>query len=222
MTTSGRPTLMFALGWEPVSRFVEKGLFGKPYVRFGRFIMAGLWVYQTGAILGRAKRECLPTLAKMFSEPGREEEVINFLQDLAAERIESYAEDAHSFFDFFIRTEYKKAGLNWPPSDLGALKRLDSHRMPMTEVESFTKMYVLEGVAFGAKFPELTERMWKQTYESLDAEEWENARRHGLQIPEQPTPVSLEEMEQQVLLSVASYASEYYPELVEPLGLRLT
>jgi hypothetical protein len=213
---------MFHLGKDVVPRLAEKGLFGRVYIRFGRLLIAGLWLYQTGAVLGRARRDRLETLAKMFSDPGREREASNWLQDLAAKRIDKYGREPESFFDFFMTTGYEKAGVSWPPASLDAIKRVDNEKIPLEQTDGTLKMFVLEGIGFGAKFPELTERMWKQTYETFDLEAWDTARRYGLDVPEEPTPLPLEQREQEVLAEVAVYATEHFPELVEPLGLRLS
>ena len=79
----------------------------------------------------------------------------------------------------------------------------------------------LEGIGFGASFPELTKRMYRNAYEGIDTHLWSEARAHGLAIPEKPEIVSLEEREATVLQMVAAYASEYYPELLDPLDLRV-
>ena len=221
VSQSSRPTLMAHLGIEAMARIIQKGLFGRPYVRFYPFLMVGCWLYQTGAILGRA-RPYLDILARMFSEPGREREVYKYLLDLSAERIARYGKLPDSFFDFFMTTEYQKAGITWPPPNLDVMKRIDNKKIPLEQAEPIAKWFLLEGIGFGAAFPDLTERMWRQTYETHDPELWARARRAGLEIPEQFAPLPLEEMEQIVLLEVASYAMEYFPELVEPLGLRLT
>ncbi len=219
---TSQPALMFHVGNEALLGLVEKGLFGRAYIRVGRFVIAGLWLYGTGAVLGRARRDRLETLAKMFSDPGRERESTNFLQDLAAERIEKYGSEPESFFDFFMTTEYEKSGVSWPPASLDAMKRVDNEKIPPEQADDILKMFVLEGIGFGSKFPELTEQMWKATYETYDADTWMRARTHGLDIPEQFTPLPLEEREQVVLAQLAGYATEYFPELVDPLDLRLS
>lgn len=189
---------------------------------FGRFLTAGLWLYQTGAVLGRAHRDRLETLAKMFSDyPGREREASDWLRDLAAKRIDNYSREPESFFDFFMTTEYEKAGVSWPPASPDAIKRVDNEKIPLEQAGDTLNLLGLEGIGFGARFPELTERMWKQTYEIFDLEAWDRARRYGVDVPEEPTPLPLEQREREVLAEVAVYATEHFPELVEPLGLRL-
>ena len=50
--------------------------------------------------------------------------------------------------------------------------------------------------------------------------EWAEARSYGLNIPEKPDFIPLEEREKEILAIVAGYTSEYYPELLDPLDLR--
>jgi len=83
--------------------------------------------------------------------------------------------------------------------------------------------WLMSGIGFGASYPELVQKMWVKTYETpMDQDEWAKAREHGLAIPEEQTPLPLEEMEQLVLLEVGRYVYEYFPQLIDPLGLRMT
>ena len=62
-------------------------------------------------------------------------------------------------------------------------------------------------------------KVYRNTCENIDTNAWSEARAHGLAIPETPTIISLEEQEKIVLQIVATYASEHYPELLDPLDL---
>jgi len=81
-------------------------------------------------------------------------------------------------------------------------------------------MFGLEGVGFGSSFPELTEKMYINTYEKVNLDNWARGVAAGIDIPAQPEIVSLEEREEAVLLIVAVYTADYYPELLDPLDLR--
>ena len=56
--------------------------------------------------------------------------------------------------------------------------------------------------------------------ESVDMDLWSEMKAIGVNLPEEPTPISLEEQEKTVLQMVATYTSEYYPELLDPLDSR--
>jgi hypothetical protein len=78
------------------------------------------------------------------------------------------------------------------------------------------------GLGFGSSFPELTVKMYKNTYENnIDMNEWAEARSFGLNLPEKPDFIPLEERENEILQTVASYTNEYYPELLDQLDLRI-
>jgi len=220
MPRSTPPSLAFSLGYEFVVPFIEKGLLGGPYLRFFRFLELGLWLYLTGAVLGRARHDRFEALARMFSDPGRESEVCDFLRDEALKRLQEYGREPDSFVDFFMQTEFRRVGLKC--GDPNDMKRADKGKIPLGAGEGHLKMFMLEGTGFGASFPELMERMWRQTYETeRDSEMRAALIRAGLDVPQEWTALPLKQREQEVLLQVAAYATEYYPELVEPLGLRL-
>ncbi len=86
------------------------------------------------------------------------------------------------------------------------------------QLQQIMNAYVLEGIAFGARFPETLERLWRQTNEQFDDQEWEAARRRGLNLPEKPPRMSLEQMEDEVLDAVHDFAIQVAPELLGPLG----
>jgi len=220
-TSRTRLTQHFVKEAYEMGRIMQKGLFGGHYVRFMPFLDVGGWLYQTGAVLGRARSDRLEILAKMLCEPGREEGFREWLYDLARKRVAEYGRQPDSFFHLFMTTEFQKAGLSL--SDPGGLKRAAGTKLSLEQAGTMSQLHFLEGVGLGSGFPELTERMWRQAYEpikqdTLDA--WAEARRYGVHIPiPEGSPPTLEEREQQVLLEVADYAAEYFPELIEPLGL---
>ena len=72
-----QPTLMFFLGMSVVNQVIKTRFFGGPYIRLYKFFEVLSHLYTAGAILGRARRDNITELAKMFSVPGREEEFMN-------------------------------------------------------------------------------------------------------------------------------------------------
>jgi hypothetical protein len=215
----GQPTFIGFLSIPVVTKVAKTRLFGGPYVHFGGFLMVCSYLYENGAILGRAKRDKLTELAKMFSIPGTEVENINSLQEQAKTRLKKFGGEPSSFYIFFISGELEKLGLSLS-SDLKVLKKAFKEKWSLKTTEPFIKIFGLEGIGFGSSFPELTEKMYRNSYENIDMDVWTKHRAHGLAIPEKPTIISLEEQEKTVLQMVAAYASEYYPELLDPLDLR--
>lgn len=231
----GQPTLMGFLGSIPVTKVAKTRLFGGPYIRFSDFCTVLSFLYESGAILGRARRNKLSILEKMLvvgvPQPGTEP--IKYLRELAKKRLDTFrsevGKEPDTFFEFIRDRELESAiGLSLTDSleaYIGGNKEIMkalNEKVPLVRAEPFIKAFGLEGIGFGGSFPKLTERMYRNAYEGIDTDLWSEARAHGLAIPEKPAIVSLEEREETMLQMVAAYASEYYPELLDPLDLRLT
>jgi len=184
-----------------------------------------------GAALGHARHDRFKILLNLlYGRPPRKAELnslANDLFNLAQNRLDAYRsayrKEPDSFFDLFIRTELSRAGLSFemPPESFQKAAKM---KLPLKAEPGPTLLaedFIMEGIAFGASFHESTERMWKRSTE-IDLDEWHKWRERRLDIAEQPTPMTLEDTEQEVLHVVAVYVSEYYPELLKPLGLQLS
>ena len=222
-------TLVTYMGMAPVQKVVKTRLFGGPYLSFADLVIVSAYQYQTGAILARAKLDKLTTLAQMVSPPGRESEAIGWLQDLAKDRLDEYVGafggQPDSLLTFVFYTEYKRVGILIPSVSMENIntrtkqvKKVAFTKMALKDVEPQIRNSMLEGIGFGSSFPALTEKMYR-TNEEIDMERWSEMRGHGLDIPETPEIITLEEQEEIVLSMVATYAQKYFPQLVGPLGL---
>ena len=86
-------------------------------------------------------------------------------------------------------------------------------------IEDFT-WYAGEGLAFGAKLPQLFERLWGQFETPVEQGRWDLARAAGLDIPAQQDVIPLTEMVRDILVEISEFASRFFPELVDALDLR--
>lgn len=233
---STRPTLAEYLAGEELGRLVEKRLLRRGYnVGLAPFLITGLSVFQKAALLGRARRDRLEILAEMFvgldalagtraqlglpSQAARGRQwVVEYLRKVASDGMRYYGEEPESFLDLWL-TSFAPPEVDF--RDPEKMRHLAKKRIRLGMALDWLDRWVLVGISFGATFPDLTEGLWRESYEEIDLRSWAEAREYGLDIPEQPTPLPLEDMEQQVLLEVAAYAMEYFPELVTPLGLRV-
>lgn len=228
-------SLMGFLGLGLMQKVIRKRLFGAPYLHFADYVQVSGYLYQCGAILGRAKQDKLIILAGMLAQPGREADFIGYLKDLARKRlddyVDTYGQQPTSLQLLVMTTEYKKAGVVMPlgvaePATERELKtymaqgtRIAKWKMPLKEIEPFMKTWGQEGIGFGSCFSDLTEKMYRDANEDIDIDQWSEARKHGLDLPETPSVITLEEQGQMVLSMAAVYAGTYFPDLVEPLGL---
>jgi len=184
-----------------------------------------------GAGLGHARHDRFKILLNLlYARPPKKAELNSLASDLfnlAQNRLDGYRsacrKEPDSFFDLFIKTELSRVGLSFemPPKSFEKAAKMKLLLKAEPGPTFLAEDFIMEGIAFGARFPELTEKMWRESSD-IDLDEWHKWRERGLDIAEQPTPMTLEETEQEVLHVVAVYVSEYYPELLKPLGLQLS
>ena len=224
----GQPPLMVFLANTAVEKVVKTQPFGERYITFPDFLQVLSFIYECGAIIGRAKRDKLDILVKMLESPKAQSDAMKLLRNEPHKRLDAFRNEAgkepDTFFDFILVKELRDS-LGLSPNDSFAtykarVAKAYDEKVPLQETELNVQMFGLEGIGFGIAFPELTERMYRNAYEQIDSDIWSEAREAGLAIPESPTVVSYEEWEQPVLQMVAAYASKYYPELLKPLNLR--
>jgi len=146
-------------------------------------------------------------LVKMISVPGREKEFLNWLQEQANERLEKFrneiGKEPDTFNEFILFRELESAfGLSmadWfeahSAGNTKIMKAADEE-VSLEKAEPSIKLFGLEGIGFGSSYIELTENMYRNTYENIDMNAWADARAHGLAISEKPTIISLEEQEE--------------------------
>ena len=231
----GQPTFIGFLGIPIVTQAAKKRLFGGPYIRFYDLCGVLSYLYTAGAILGRARQNKLSVLAKLFSIPGTEKENVDGLQEEAAKRLSNFrsevGKEPDTFTEFILFRELESAiGLSmkdWLKANtkgkiIGNKKimKVADEKVPLEEAVPSVSMFGLEGIGFGSSFPELTEEMYRNSFENIDMDLWSKHRAVGLAIPEKPDVLNLEEQEKAVLQMVAAYTAEYYPELLDPLDLR--
>lgn len=225
---SRRPTLAEYLGMTQIRSMVQKKLFGGYEVPLVQFLIVGMWLFLKGAIFGRARRDKLEVVAKMFlglelvanafaqlgfpkQAASSEDWVFEYTRKVASDGMAYYRnyckKEPESFLDLWL-TSFAPPDVDF--RDLQKMRKLAKRKIRLGVALQQADNWLLVGISFGAKFPELTEKMWRQNYEKHDPERWAFARLHGLDIPEEFTPLPLEEMEQQVLAEVTSYVTEYF------------
>lgn len=234
------PSLFDYLSAQEIRELANRKLFGGYDVPFLPIITLGLWTFCKGAVLGRARHAQLSTLAKMFvgalvvrttlsvlgvsessmGEPANDEaNVLLCLRKLGPDGLEYYEKERGKQPDSFIdlwRTSFTP-GLDF--ADVETMKRLSKTKLRLGHGLELNERWGFAGLSLGAAFPDLVEKLWRESFETADQDKWTFARQSGVDIPEQFTPMPLKDMEQLLLLQLASYVTEYYRELVEPLAL---
>lgn len=94
---------------------LRKGLFSKPYIPFRRYLGCYQMAFETGVVLGHMFCQRMPTFARLFSMPGREEELTGALQELARSK-HSKARDADSLIGLGMFEEENRIKTRWQQS----------------------------------------------------------------------------------------------------------
>jgi len=198
---------------------VRKSFFGRYEVPFGPCIInVSTWLFQKGAVLGRARFDCLDVLLKIWVDTGREDEACSELCKVAEKRLDDFGREPDSFAIYWWETEFSSLNL----ADSNVLKHLSTKKVHLEEILPKLDYWLNSGIGFGATYPDLVRKIWIKEYETPNPEMWNLTREeYGLDIPKEQTLLPLENMEQMVLLEVSYYVSAYFPELLEPLGLKI-
>jgi len=196
------------------THMVSKRLFGGYQMRLGSMVYAGLWVFQKGALLGRARRSSFQTMGSLVAQPGSN--AAQAMKQSAEERMSRISStEVTNFWEFWCLTEYPNVAFG----DFKVLKSLFRRKIRLYEVISKAAFWAADGIGFGAKFPDFIESLWRRTYETPDPEKWNRARQAGVDLPEHQALLPLEDAETQVLAEVRAFAQQNRPDLVGPLAL---
>lgn len=222
----GQPTLISQIAAIVLARgLAKKRLFGGDYIRLQDYVELLCFLYSSGAIIGRARRDKLTALEKMLASSVIGLRSVKSLQEMAKKRLEIFktemGKEPDSFIKFIQIPEYEKAMGLAAFSEFASgrpTKALDK-KIPLAEAVLPVESFGLEGIGFGSSFPTLTEIMYGTDYENIVAN-WRESKAQGLTVPEKPIEESFEKREGNILKVVAFYTSKYYPELIDALQLR--
>lgn len=201
---------------------LKKRLLRSPYVPFQRYLGCYEEAFEAGVVLGYAFRNNTTLFAKLFSMPGRERELVTYMQQLAADRLKGLQKPS-AFFDLAMFPEEKRITANWRESGIDeAQQEYLKRRMKLAPKQAFGNLHVAVsvGIGFGSKFPDETERLWKMVYERrIGAAEWEKWKGVGLDLPPDiPPPLSLANRQEQLLVMLRSFVNKHRPELSLEFG----
>ena len=190
-------------------------------VRVPLLLEAYFIIFQTGAVLGRANADRGVHFTTLFAEPGQAETLVSGFREMGEEgRIGmlAYAEGSPSinpFFTFSLAHVHAALGIGGSAEEVlrHPDKRISAGRAAQVLAEAATL-----GVSLGFTFPELVKELWSEHYESVERDPLLEVLRRRAGLTEREG-LPLDEVEQQALSALATFAQEYYPELIEPLGL---
>ena len=210
--------------------FVSIGLPLGKWVPLGQCVAAAQLAYETGALLGYRFREQMPTFAKLFCEPGRETELATHLNESTRAEMSSCDGESMTFFRLrwetdvaFTMEAMRRAGRT-KVTDTGDFHLIASESIRAVDMSPGLQTVTVRGIGLGSGLPQITEKLWRNSYELPMGEEDVRAlaqlRAHGLKLPQSlPEPESFEAAQARVVSWIIPYISHHCPEMLKDLGL---
>lgn len=207
-----------------LSQQVEtKGLISKrKVVRLGPLLSASTFLFETGAVLGRAMRDRLPAFLYPYcSGTPDNSELANFIRSQGQDVAER-APEASTVWELVMMSEMHKMDSTLPPADWSLWLLANGDReILVDEAAQAALLLMANGTGFGAEFPQRFEQVFFNSYGNVDREAWLEGHAAGFGIPEEPPAfISLDERTANDLSMFAEYCVEFYPEYVSKLGLQ--
>jgi hypothetical protein len=200
---------------------VEKRLFGGKFVRLGPLLSVGVFLFQNGAVLGHAFRGCFDVFVVPFSAEPNRPEAVEWIRH-KGHTVAAAAETASTINELVMINEMWKDDLTRPPSAWSEwfMARRDK-RVAAEFAMQVGMLYGIVGAGFGAEFPKHLEELYANSYGKLDPDTWHEAHKYGaVDTPEPPQYVPFQERQQEAVAEFAEFCTQFYPEVLVPLGLR--
>lgn len=85
-------SLMGSVAISLVRQASQKKLFGKPKIEYAKFLQIGGFLYESGALIGRALSDKPSALEQILGNPEHEGGLITFIKEAAQERKKLFPE----------------------------------------------------------------------------------------------------------------------------------
>ncbi|HZL50547.1 MAG TPA: hypothetical protein VFC37_06315 [Terracidiphilus sp.] len=223
-------TLLESLTYRVIGPAIKKKWFSEPIVPFRRYLGVYEEAFEMGVALGYAHRDKLPWLAQLFSDKGREQELVNALSELVQQRLSElpsanslftlgmFAEEDRIKADFRARSIPGTGAFSLSEDDIeGMVNKLD---IPVAVAFGNLQTVMSVGIGLGGAFPNKAEEFWTYQYERPITEyRILKLRAAGLNLPAtMPKSISLTQYGEQIRLVVDAFISKNRPDLVAQLN----
>lgn len=204
------------LGYQWARRVAESRFMRGKNVRFPRMCEAYFFLFQTGAVIGRAMSTRATELAELFAEPGRAADLARWFPEAGKSLVEEIPSiSSTTLYELAVSHLGLEFGVQ------GGVEGIHQHPdkwVPFEDAAQSLGGAVMLGVCLGITYASVVEQAWRAR-EAPD--EMRLAVRRELGLPEEWEPLSLQEFEQHALFELAAFVRAYYPHLVGTLGLAI-
>ena len=205
----GKLTLFSHLGSPVLDQVSKMGPAGQSYLSLSGLLHICAYLYETGAILGRARQDRLLELVSMSFAAEEMQYCLAELRHLLRRRLETSGRYAHSFYTFYLHGAMRDMNINF---DINGMREARNNIRDKNEAGHFLEYAGAEGLLLGGWYPDLAEKMYGKGYGEQEDIINETTRGVAL-LPEETGITSIREREQLILNKVCTYVSQYRPEL---------
>jgi hypothetical protein len=199
-----------------VAQEISKPLLGKPYLKFGQCQILWAYCFQLGGILSAKHSANLDAFGAAFLGARGEPGAINrFFDEIAGRVLNSSLRDSVRFGDY-VTSEFMRR-LKYSGDVASFLLGHMAEKLDPKTASELAYQYSIDGAAFGATDPDGVREMFDRTYAPVAEQEWEFARRSGLDIPLKQVMMSYEEMQEAEDEMFMLYCQERCPDLFSVL-----
>jgi len=169
------------------------------------------YLYETGAVLGRASKDRLLELLSMSFAAEEVQHCLAELRRLLRRRLETSGRYAHSFYTFYLHGTMRDMNMNF---DINGMREAHHNIRDKIEAGHFLEYAGAEGLLLGGWYPDLAEKMYGKRYGAQ--EDIINEMARGIALLHEETNIkSIQAREQLVLDKVSAYVSRYHTELTD-------
>jgi len=211
-----KSTLFCQIGSPALDQVSRTGPAGKSYVPLSGLLQVCAYLYETGAILGRARQDRLLELMSMSFAAEEVQFHLAELRSLLRRRLEKSGRYAHSFYTFYLHGTMRDMNIYF---DISGMRKAHNDVRDKTGVGNFLEHAGAEGLLLGAWYPDLAEKMYGKGYGAQEDIINEMTRRVAV-LPEETAIASIQEREELILSKVGVYVSRYHPELANTLSFK--
>ena len=212
----GKSTLFCQIGSPALDQVSRTGPAGKSYVSLSGLLQLCGYLYETGAILGRARQDRLLELMSMSFAAEEVQFYLAELRSLLLRRLEKSGRYAHSFYTFYLHGTMRDMNIYF---DISGMRKAHNDIRDKTGVGQFLERAGAEGLLLGAWYPDLAEKMYGKGYGAQEDIINEMTRRVAV-LPEETAITSIREREELILSKLSIYVSRYHPELANTLRFK--
>jgi hypothetical protein len=196
------------------------------YVLFPECLSQAQLLYETTAALGTIYLAKLETFTELFSEPGRQADIANFLvtAPVVTDRLTALPDEPNNFYEMYSKPEFMRKAGNFGVTQFSELasspkllRKICILKIPVKE--AFKRLFdaALEGIQLGIQYPDLVEKFFLYKY---DANEWRVAHEAGLEIdPTPPKTIPLSDRQIEAKALIRPYIEQSRPDLLAKLDL---